>query len=177
MNQELEQYLRFFTEYRQSDWLEWLVIAKFVVNNKVHTATKVSSFMANYSRELWIGVDIRRKEKVENAIKFAERIRKVQEEAGAALRNFIFSKKYLKNLKIPISILSFVDNGLLISQDKSILVSNVNLFYSYNVIFNLFTKIRLIMKHRKTEVFHFSRLQSIFNPPPLDLTPLGGSVL
>ena len=26
MNQELEQYLRFFTEYKQRDWLEWLVI-------------------------------------------------------------------------------------------------------------------------------------------------------
>ena len=24
MNQELEQYLRFFIEHRQKDWLEWL---------------------------------------------------------------------------------------------------------------------------------------------------------
>ena len=52
MNQELEQYLRFFTEYRQRDWPEWLAIAEFAVNNKVYIATKVSSFMANYGREL-----------------------------------------------------------------------------------------------------------------------------
>ena len=55
MNQELEQYLRFFMENRQKDWLEWLVSAKFAVNNKTHTATKVSPFMANYGRELRMG--------------------------------------------------------------------------------------------------------------------------
>ena len=41
INQELEQYLRFFIEYRQRDWLEQLVIAEFAVNNKVHSATKI----------------------------------------------------------------------------------------------------------------------------------------
>ena len=34
MNQEIEQYLRFFVNHRQKDWLEWLAIAEFVVNNK-----------------------------------------------------------------------------------------------------------------------------------------------
>jgi len=52
MNQELEQYLRFFVDHRQKDWPEWLVSAKFAVNNKVHSATKVSPFIANYGREL-----------------------------------------------------------------------------------------------------------------------------
>jgi len=55
MNQEVEQYLRFFVEHRQKDWLEWLASAKFAVNNKTHTATKVSPFMANYGRELRMG--------------------------------------------------------------------------------------------------------------------------
>jgi len=86
MNQELEQYLRFFIEYRQRDWPEWLATAEFVVNNKVHSATKILPFMANYGRELQIGADIRRKGKVEKVTEFVERIRKVQEEVGAALR-------------------------------------------------------------------------------------------
>jgi len=86
MNQELEQYLRFFVEHRQKDWLEWLVSAEFVVNNKVHTATKVSLFMANYGRELRMGGDIRKKRKVESATEFVERIKKVYEEAGAVLK-------------------------------------------------------------------------------------------
>ena len=86
MNQELEQYLRFFVEHRQKDWLEWLAAAEFAVNNKVHTATKVLPFMANYGRELRMGGDIRRKGKVESATEFVQRMKKVQEEAEAALR-------------------------------------------------------------------------------------------
>ena len=56
------------------------------MNNKIHSATKVSPFIANYSRELRMGADIRRKEKVEKATEFAERMKRVQEEAGVALR-------------------------------------------------------------------------------------------
>ena len=39
INQELEQYLRFFVDHRQKNWLEWLVSAEFIVNNKIHLAT------------------------------------------------------------------------------------------------------------------------------------------
>ena len=42
--------------------------------------------MANYSRELKIRANIRRKEKVEKAMEFAERMKKVQKEAGMVLR-------------------------------------------------------------------------------------------
>jgi len=86
MNQELEQYLRFFVDHRQKDWPEWLALAEFVVNNKVHMVTKVSPFRANYSRELRMGGDIRKKGKVEKVTEFVERIKKVHEEMGAALK-------------------------------------------------------------------------------------------
>ena len=86
MNQELEQYLRFFVEHRQKDWLEWLVLAEFAVNNKVYTATKVSPFMVNYRKEVRIGGDIRKKGKVGSAIEFIERMKKVHKEAEAALK-------------------------------------------------------------------------------------------
>jgi len=39
------------------------------------------SFLANYSIELKIKVDIRRKEKAEKVMEFAERMRKVQKKA------------------------------------------------------------------------------------------------
>ena len=61
-------------------------MAEFAVNNKVHTATKVSSFMANYERELRIRGDIRKRGKVEKAMEFVERMKKIHEEAGAALK-------------------------------------------------------------------------------------------
>ena len=86
MNQELEQYLRFFVDHRQKDWLEWLASAEFAVNNKVHTVTKILSFMANYGRELRMGEDIRKRGKVEKVMEFVERMKKVYEEAGAALK-------------------------------------------------------------------------------------------
>ena len=86
MNQELEQYLWFFIEHRQKDWPEWLVAAEFAINNKVHTATKVSPFRANYGKELRMGGDIRRKGKVESATEFVERMKKVQEEVEAVLK-------------------------------------------------------------------------------------------
>ena len=86
INQELEQYLRFFVNYRQKDWPEWLASAEFAVNNKVHTATKMSPFIANYRRELRMEGDIRKKEKIEKATEFVERMKKVHEEARAALK-------------------------------------------------------------------------------------------
>ena len=45
-------------------------MAEFVMNNKVHMATKVLPFMANYERELQMGTDIRRKGKVEKVTEF-----------------------------------------------------------------------------------------------------------
>ena len=85
INQELEQYLQFFVDHRQKDWPEWLATAEFTVNNKIHQVTKVSPFIANYSRELRIEVDIEKKEKVEKTIEFVERMKNVQE-VGTVLR-------------------------------------------------------------------------------------------
>ena len=42
--------------------------------------------MANYSREVQIGINIRKKEKIEKTMKFVEKIKKIQEEAGVVLR-------------------------------------------------------------------------------------------
>ena len=42
--------------------------------------------MANYSRELRMGGYIRRKGKVEKATEFVEKLKRVQEEVGAALK-------------------------------------------------------------------------------------------
>ena len=85
MNQELEQYLRFFVDYRQKDWPEQLVSVEFAINNKTHLTTKVSLFIANYSREIRMGVNLKRKEKMEKAMEFMKRMRKVQEKARVVL--------------------------------------------------------------------------------------------
>ena len=86
-------------------------------------------------------------------------------------------EKCLKNLKIPVSIISFIDDGLFVSQNKSFEISNSCLFCSYNVMTNLLNKFGLVVEYSKTEVFHFSRLHGPFNPLSLDLSPLGGPTL
>ena len=83
----------------------------------------------------------------------------------------------LKNLRIPVSILSFVDDGLIVAQNKSFDISNSHLFYSYNVLTKLLDSFGLIIEHSKTEIFHFSRSQGVFNPPPLNLSLIGGPIL
>jgi len=64
--------------------------------------------------------------------------------------------------------LSFVDDGLIIAQNKSIITSNSQLFCSYNVLLKLLVDFGLVIEHRKTEVFHFNRLYKVFNPLPLN---------
>ena len=86
INQELEQYLWFFVNHRQKNWPEWLVSAEFAVNNKVHLVMKMSSFMANYGRELRMEGDIRKRGKVEKVTEFVEKMKKVHKEAEAVLK-------------------------------------------------------------------------------------------
>jgi len=52
VNQEIEQYLRMFISYRQNDWPEWIACAEFAYNNKIHTATHILPFFANYGMNL-----------------------------------------------------------------------------------------------------------------------------
>jgi len=61
-------------------------LAEFVVNNKVHTVTKVLPFMANYEKEVRMGGNIRKKGKVESATEFVERMKKVHEKVETALK-------------------------------------------------------------------------------------------
>jgi len=86
-------------------------------------------------------------------------------------------EKHLKNLNILISIISFVDDGLFISQSKLFHTSNCRLFCSYNIMTKLLKKFSLIVKHSKTDIFHFNRSHSSFNSPPLNHTPIGGTIL
>ena len=90
---------------------------------------------------------------------------------------FYILEKRLLNLNISISMLSFVDNRLIIAQNRTLLSSNSQLFCSYNVLLNLLSDFGLVIEHGKTEVFHFNRSHGAFNPPSLNLSLLGGPIL
>jgi hypothetical protein len=48
VNQEVEQYLRLFTNYHQDDWLDWIDIAEFTLNDHTYSAIKHSPFFLIY---------------------------------------------------------------------------------------------------------------------------------
>ena len=74
-----------YVNHRQNNWAKWLATAEFAFNNKVHTATKMSPFQANYGRELRMGFDIRKKGKNERVEEFVREMKERHEEARAAL--------------------------------------------------------------------------------------------
>jgi len=90
---------------------------------------------------------------------------------------YLFEKR-ARNLEnpLPISILSFVDNGLLISQEKKYEKSLDTLACGYSIISSLLTAVGLVLEHEKSEVFHFSRARNDTNPP-LDLSHAGSPLL
>ena len=86
VNQELEQYLRMFIDYRQEQWPDQLGTAEFAYNNKIYSSTKTSPFKANYRQDPRIGFEIRKKEKYERAEKFVAKIKEIQKKAKVVLR-------------------------------------------------------------------------------------------
>jgi len=89
INQELEQYLRVFIDYRQEQWPDWLGMAEFAYNNKIHVATKISPFKANYGQDPRMGFKGRRKGKYKAVGKFVERIKKNPEGSKSSTRKSI----------------------------------------------------------------------------------------
>jgi len=85
VNQELEQYLRMFIDYRQEQWPEWLGTVEFAYNNKAHSSTRTSLFKTNYGQDPRMGFKGRKKGRYARAEKFIEKIKKIQEEAKTAL--------------------------------------------------------------------------------------------
>ena len=91
---------------------------------------------------------------------------------------FHIFKKRTQSLLSPILIFtfSFVDDRLLISQEKNYEKLNTDILCGYNIILFLFTQFGLIIKHDKSEVFHFSRLTKNICSSLLDLCLLGGHI-
>ena len=77
INQEIEQYLRMFINYHQSDWDKWLPLAEFTYNDRVHSATKVTPFYADNGRHPYKGTAPKVKSSNPSAQQFADNMRKI----------------------------------------------------------------------------------------------------
>ena len=94
VNQELEQYLRMFIDHRQEQWPDWLGIAEFAYNNKVHSSTKTLPFRVNYRQDPRMGFEMRKKGKYKGAEKFVTKIKEIQEKVKVALGKVQEEMKY-----------------------------------------------------------------------------------
>src|SRR5258708_1074585 len=65
MNQEIEAYLRVFMSHRQDNWADWLPLAEFAYNNKVHVATRRTPFKLDVGQHPRLGVEPMRTSTVE----------------------------------------------------------------------------------------------------------------
>src|ERR1700683_2449865 len=86
VNQEIEEYLRLFVNYKQTDWSEWLSLAEFSYNDREHSSTRISPFFSNYGVHPRKGGEPRWDVKTEAADVFAKRMAKTREEARTALK-------------------------------------------------------------------------------------------
>ena len=75
-----------FVNHRQDDWEDWLPIAEFSYNNKVHTATKQTPFYVETGKHPRMGFEPIKGQRVEAAEDFAKRMKKVHEETTSALK-------------------------------------------------------------------------------------------
>ena len=89
MNQELEQYLKFFVDHRQKNWPEWLALVEFAINNKTHLTTKVSLFMENYEREPKNGSQFEKERKNRESNEVYEKNRKDIERSRSSINESI----------------------------------------------------------------------------------------
>ena len=103
VNQEIEQYLRLFINYHQSDWADWLALAKFSYNNKQHSATGFSPFYVNHGQHPYKGTEPDfAGSMVPGAAEFVEKMESIRKETEAALSLAAETmKKYYDRSRLP----------------------------------------------------------------------------
>src|SRR5258708_248388 len=57
VNQEIEAYLWVFVSHRQDDWADWLPLAEFAYNNRVHSATRHTPFKLDSGQYPQMGLE------------------------------------------------------------------------------------------------------------------------
>jgi hypothetical protein len=85
VNQELEQYLRFFCSERQNNWADLLPMAEFQYNNHIHSSTQQTPFMLNCGQHPRMGFKPQQPSRLESANEFVDQMKIAIEEAKAAL--------------------------------------------------------------------------------------------
>jgi hypothetical protein len=86
-NQELEMYLQIWCSYHQDNWHKWLRSAQFSYNNKAHSSTGISPFMAVNGQHPYDGYNLRRQVNMPAATERAAQHKKTLQEVESALKD------------------------------------------------------------------------------------------
>ena len=89
---------------------------------------------------------------------------------------FHLFERQAQALNLDTSTLSYIDDGLLVSQGRTYNKTLLELTSSYSIISDLMASFGLVMEHDKSEIFHFSRVHNNSNPE-LDLSAIGTPIL
>ena len=57
VNAAVNKFLRAFVSFTQNDWVDWLPLAEFSMNNQVNETTGISPFFANYGFNPRLGIE------------------------------------------------------------------------------------------------------------------------
>jgi hypothetical protein len=59
INAIFKQYLKAYINFRQNNWIDWLPLAEFALNNAISEITGFSPFFANYGFNFKLGFEFR----------------------------------------------------------------------------------------------------------------------
>jgi hypothetical protein len=80
-NQEIEKYLRAYVNYLQDDWVEWLDLGEFALNDREHSTTKQTPFFLNTGQHPWKGDIGRRETKVQSVEEMVNKFKEIRRQA------------------------------------------------------------------------------------------------
>jgi len=84
-NQEVEQALRTVVSFHQDDWVDWLPVIEFALNNRFHKSLGTTPFYANYGYHPQIGSLPRITTPIDSVEAFVSHLQQVQKDTGKAL--------------------------------------------------------------------------------------------
>ena len=176
MNQDVEQYLRLYVNYRQDDWADWLALAEFTINNRQQSATGYSPFLINYGRHPRASFTPDAVPNVESVSEFVTRMKELYRVARLSLEHAAETMKghYDKKHKSPPS-LKVGDKVWLDGSDlrtlrpsKKLDVKRLGPFKITKQISPVNFQLKLPFKWRlHTSTFHVSKLRLALEDPVL----------
>ena len=100
VNAWVEQYLQLYVNHQQTDWSEWLSIAKFAHNQTTSLATNFSLFILNYGQQPRSRYAQMLKHRNPMALEFIEEMKSNQQVAKSALKMAAYDMKHFHDRKV-----------------------------------------------------------------------------